>query len=69
MPQTTWYGVSELLFGIEVPPNFVKGFKIPQNPKNFAPKGDSPAKLKILNNFSKDRDRQNMSTDHLYKSD
>jgi hypothetical protein len=58
-----------LLFGIAVSPNFAKGFKIPTKKTSFAPKVDSPAKLKMSNNFSTDRDRQKMSTDHLHKSD
>jgi hypothetical protein len=33
-----------MLFGIEVSPNFDNVFKIPENPQNFAPKGDFLAK-------------------------
>jgi hypothetical protein len=54
--------------GIAVSPNFAKGFKIPKTPENLPQKGFS-SQMKMLNNFSTDRDRQKMSTDHLYKSD
>ena len=47
----------------------LKGSKSPKNPKILLPEGKFPAKWKMLNNFSSDRDTQKISTHHLYKSD
>jgi uncharacterized protein (UPF0305 family) len=46
----------------------IKESKIPKNPPNFQLQGEFQVKTKMSNNFCTERDKQNISTDHLCKN-